>query len=68
MLGRRRNTDTWPFSSNWNRLHGGCWLLPLALLGVPEGSRLVHAVLDLDNLTINLAITGTTRCGPLPER
>ena len=40
-------------------------LLPLALLGAPEGSRLVHAVLDLDNLTINLAITAPTAVCPL---
>jgi transposase len=40
-------------------------LLPLELLGAPEGSRLVHAVLDLDTLTINLAITAPTAVCPL---
>jgi len=40
-------------------------LLPLASLGAPEGSRLVHAVLDLDDLTINLAITAPTAVCPL---
>jgi transposase len=40
-------------------------LLPLALLGAPDGSRLVHAVLDLDNLTVNLATTAPTAVCPL---
>jgi hypothetical protein len=40
-------------------------LLRLALLGAPEGSRLVHVDLDLDDLTINLAITAPTAVCPL---
>jgi len=40
-------------------------LLPLALLGAPEGSRLVHAILDLDNLTVHLATTASTAVCPL---
>jgi len=47
-------------------------LLPLALPGAPEGSRLVHAALDLDNLTINLAINAPTAvcpvCGAVTRR
>jgi transposase len=42
-------------------------LLPLELLGAPVGSRLVHACLDVDNLTVHLATTAPTatcpRCG-----
>jgi transposase len=42
-------------------------LLPLELLGAPEGSRLVRACLDVENLTVYLAITAPTaacpRCG-----
>jgi hypothetical protein len=40
-------------------------LLPLELLGAPEGSRLVHAVLDLDTLTIDLATATPTAACPL---
>src|SRR5438046_1013383 len=32
-------------------------LLPLELLGAPEGSCLVRACLDVENLTVHLAIT-----------
>ena len=42
-------------------------MLPLELLGAPVGSRLVHACLDVDNLTVHLATTAPTatcpRCG-----
>jgi transposase len=42
-------------------------LLPLELLGAPEGSRLVSACLDLESLTVHLATTAPTaacpRCG-----
>jgi transposase len=42
-------------------------LLPLELLGAPEGSCLVHACLDVDNLTVHLATTAPLaacpRCG-----
>ena len=42
-------------------------LLPLELLGAPEGSCLVRACLDVENLTVHLATTAPTaacpRCG-----
>jgi transposase len=40
-------------------------LLPLKLLGVPEGSCLVCACLDVENLTVHLATTATTAACPL---
>jgi transposase len=40
-------------------------LLPLALLGAPEGSRLVQACLDVDSVTVHLAITAPTAACPL---
>ena len=40
-------------------------LLPLELLGAPEGSCLVRACLDVDNLTVHLAITAPTAVCPL---
>jgi transposase len=40
-------------------------LLALELLGAPEGSRLVHAFLDLDNLTVHLATTAPTAVCPI---
>jgi transposase len=40
-------------------------LLPLELLGVPEGSCLVRACLDVENLTVHLATTGPTAECPL---
>jgi transposase len=40
-------------------------LLPLELLGAPEGSRLVDARFDVENLTAHLAITAPTAACPL---
>jgi transposase len=40
-------------------------LLPLELLGAPEGSCLVRACLDVDNLTVHLATTALTAACPL---
>jgi len=40
-------------------------LLPLELLGAPEGSCLVRACLDVENLTVHLAITAPTAACPL---
>jgi transposase len=40
-------------------------LLPLELLGAPEGSCLVRACLDLENLTVHLATTAPTAECPL---
>jgi transposase len=40
-------------------------LLPLELLGAPEGSRLVRACLDVENLTVHLATTAPTAACPL---
>jgi transposase len=40
-------------------------LLPLELLGAAEGSRLVHAFLDVDNLTVHLATAAPTATCPL---
>jgi transposase len=40
-------------------------LLPLELLGAPEGSRLVQACLDVDSLTVHLTITAPTAACPL---
>ena len=40
-------------------------MLPLELLGAPAGSRLVRACLDVDNLTVHLAITAPTAACPL---
>ena len=37
-------------------------MLPLELLGVPEGSCLVCACLDVENLTVHLATTATAAC------
>lgn len=40
-------------------------MLPLELLRAPEGSCLVRACLDIENLTIHLAITAPTAACPL---
>ena len=40
-------------------------LLPLQLLGAPEGSCLVRARLDVENLTVHLATTAPTAACPL---
>jgi transposase len=40
-------------------------LLPLELLGAPEGSCLVRACLDVENLTVHLATTVPTAACPL---
>src|SRR3954469_9967750 len=40
-------------------------VLPLELLGAPEGSCLVRACLDVENLTVHLAITAPTAACPL---
>ena len=40
-------------------------MLPLELLGAPEGSCLVRACLDVENLTVHLATTATTAACPL---
>jgi transposase len=40
-------------------------LLPLELLGAPEGSRLVRACLDVGQLTVHLAITAPTAACPV---
>jgi hypothetical protein len=40
-------------------------LLPLELLGAPEGSRLVRACLDVEQLTVHLAITAPTAACPV---
>jgi transposase len=40
-------------------------LLPLELLSAPSGSRFVHCALDVDNLTVHLAITTPTATCPL---
>ena len=40
-------------------------MLPLELLGAPEGSCLVRACLDVENLTVHLAITAPTAACPL---
>jgi transposase len=40
-------------------------LLPLELLGAPEGSCLVRACLDLENLTVHLATTAPAAACPL---
>jgi transposase len=40
-------------------------LLPLELLGAPEGSCLIRACLDVENLTVHLAITAPTAACPL---
>jgi transposase len=40
-------------------------LLPLDLLGAPEGSCLIRACLDVENLTVHLAITAPTAACPL---
>lgn len=40
-------------------------MLPLDLLGAPEGSRLVHACLDVESLTVYLTITTPTAACPL---
>ena len=40
-------------------------MLPLELLGAPEGSRLVRACLDVENLTVHLATTAPTSACPL---
>jgi transposase len=43
-------------------------LLPLELFAVPVGSRLVDCALDLDNLTVHLAITSPTASCPVCGR
>ena len=40
-------------------------MLPLELLGAPEGSRLIRACLDVENLTVHLATTAPTAACPL---
>jgi transposase len=40
-------------------------VLPLELLGAPEGSRLVRACLDVEQLTVHLAITAPTAACPV---
>jgi transposase len=40
-------------------------VLPLELLGAPEGSRLVRACLDVELLTVHLAITAPTAACPV---
>ena len=40
-------------------------MLPLELLGAPEGSRLVRACLDVEQLTVHLAITAPTAACPV---
>ena len=40
-------------------------MLPLELLGAPEGSRLVRACLDVENLTVHLATAAPTAACPL---
>jgi transposase len=40
-------------------------LLPLELIGVPEGGRLVRACLDVESLTVHLTTTGPTAACPL---
>jgi transposase len=40
-------------------------LFPLDLLGAPEGSCLIHACLDVDNLTVHLATAAPTAACPL---
>jgi transposase len=40
-------------------------LLPLELLGAPEGSSLVRACLDVEQLTVHLAITAPTAACPV---
>ncbi|MGZ3396296.1 MAG: transposase family protein [Isosphaeraceae bacterium] len=40
-------------------------MLPLELLGAPEGSCLVRACVDVENLTVHLATTATTAACPL---
>ena len=40
-------------------------MLPLELLGAPEGSCLIRACLDLENLTVHLATTAPTAACPL---
>jgi hypothetical protein len=40
-------------------------LFPLELLGAPEGSRLVHAFLDVESLTVHLTTTAPTAACPL---
>lgn len=40
-------------------------MLPLELLGAPEGSRLVRACLDVEQLTVHLAIAAPTAACPV---
>ena len=40
-------------------------MLPLELLGAPEGSCLVRACLDVEQLTVHLAITAPTAACPV---
>lgn len=40
-------------------------LLPLELMGAPEGSRLVRACLDVESLTVHLTTTAPTAACPL---
>ena len=40
-------------------------MLPLELLGAPEGSCLVRACLDVENLTVHLATTAPAAACPL---
>ena len=40
-------------------------MLPLDLPGAPDGSRLIHACLDVENLTVHLATTAPTAACPL---
>jgi hypothetical protein len=40
-------------------------VLPLELLGAPEGGRLVRACLDVEQLTVHLAITAPTAACPV---
>ena len=62
--GRRRSIPS-PSQLVSNQKPWSLVLLSLELLGAPEGSCLVHAYLDVENLTVHLAITAPTAACPL---
>src|SRR6516165_3273325 len=63
MIGERRDSISWPPEPHnahpWILL-----LIPLKLFDAPAESRLVDCALDLDNLTVHMAITAATASCP----
>jgi transposase len=57
MTGERIVSISWPCEATSTRIYGSLLLLPVELFSAPPGSRFDHRAIDVENLTVHLAIT-----------